>query len=168
MGIGKAIEPFGSESRFLRLSLQFDADLKPNGLPPEEAYTNKFIILGQGAEDRMICDVGPYGSSRWAIRCHKGIDGPPNGTDNVDLHVGQWDKLQIEVRGGVKAAIKLWLNNNNYEKPTAQSTGNFSLESTSWKTLGIGFYHNGVITRGGAMGMTYGDVEWSTRFDPAW
>jgi len=172
-GWGKNITHPSGQSRFMRFSLRIASGLNPSGVG--DVWTDKFIILGQGSNDRMICQISPSmalssdpSHQFLGLRCSKGIDGPPNAAEPVPITLGAFEKWQIEVRGGSNAVIKMWKNNGTYTAPNTASVGNFSLDSASWGVLGVGFYQNAAIGPTGSLAFAVGDFVWADTFDPNW
>ena len=67
-------------------------------------------------------------------------------------------------------SIAVWIDTNDYARPTARTPGNYSLDTTNWQFLGVGFYVN--TPRSQSQDLVAlriaDDVELAAGFDPAW
>lgn len=137
-------------------------------------WESKFLILGDGGDagSRVICGLRDNGQTTdtLSIECMRNIDGGDHSTGLQPLTLGTWHSIQVEARSGPEASIAIWIDNNNYARPTARSAGAFSLGTTNWQFLGVGFYA-GVSRAQNADLVTIriaDDVELGTGFDPNW
>jgi hypothetical protein len=134
----------------------------------------KFMILGDGgnAAGRVICNMRDNGrsSDTMSIECQRNIDGGDHSTGLLPLTLGTWHDVQVEARSGPAASIAVWVDNNDYARPTARTTGRFQLETTNWKFLGVGFYAG--VPRSQSRDLVVlriaDDIEFGTGFDPTW
>ena len=137
-------------------------------------WESKFIILGDGGNSggRVICNLRDNGSSidTMSIECQRNIDGGDHSTGLLPLTLGTWHSLQIEARSGSAASIAVWIDNNDYSRPTRRTTGNFSLDTTNWRFVGVGFYVN--VPRSSSQDLVAlriaDDIELGSGFDPTW
>ncbi len=137
-------------------------------------WESKFIILGDGSNalGRVICNLRDNGRSidTMSIECQRNIDGGDHSTGLLPLTLGTWHSIQIEARSGSAASIAIWIDNNDYNRPTGRTTGNFSLDTTNWRFVGVGFYVN--VPRPSNQSLVAlriaDDVEFGTGFDPTW
>ena len=137
-------------------------------------WESKFLILGDGGNSagRMICAMRDNGRTidTMSIECQRNIDGGDHSTGLIPLTLGTWHDLQIEARSGSAASIAIWVDTNDYNRPTSRTTGNFSLETTNWRFLGVGFYVN--VPRPSSQDLVVlriaDDVEFGSGFDPTW
>lgn len=134
----------------------------------------KFLILGDGsnAGGRMICNLRDNGRTEdtMSIECQRNIDGGDHSTGLLPLTLGAWHDIQVEARSGPTASIAVWIDNNDYARPNGRTTGNFSLDTTNWRFVGVGFYVNTPRSQSeNQVALRIADdVELGTGFDPAW
>jgi hypothetical protein len=140
----------------------------------QAAWDSKFLILGDGGRElsRVICILRDDGRSpdTMSIECQRNIDGGDHSTGLLSLTLGTWHDIQVEARSGSAASIAVWIDNNDYARPNARTTGNFSLETINWKFLGVGYYANTTRKQDEdqvALRVA-DDVELGSGFDPAW
>ncbi|MFN0062051.1 MAG: hypothetical protein ACKVPX_06005 [Myxococcaceae bacterium] len=174
-GTSVPVAPQGS-TRYIRLRIRFLAPLNLTGNPPEGAWTDKFIILGDGSDStsRVIVELRPTTSvSSVSTRIQRNIDGEPNRTSPVDLEANTWHSIQYEIRSSsasaANARLAFWLNgaNANHGAPTAQS-GSFVLNTHQWSNLNIGYYSNGSLAPNGRLSFQIAGAEYDDEFDPNW
>lgn len=162
-GHGIPITLPSGQSIFATFSLRLGTGFNASGAG--DVWTDKFMIWGQGADSRVICHLAPStGITDVWLWCSQGIAAYPQGTQRVQLTVGQLHKVQLEVKS---SQLKLWLDNGTYASPTSQS-GSISVATQTWSLLGIGFYHNARVSSSGRVDLTYGDVVLRPTFDPNW
>lgn len=139
------------------------------------AWSAKFLILGDGGDalGRVICNLRDDGmtADTMSIECGRNIDGEDHSTGLQPLTLGAWHSIQIEARSGPTATIAIWIDTNDYARPTSRTRGRFSLLSEQWKFLGVGFF----ATAGGEgpprdleVLRIADDVELAASFDPTW
>lgn len=169
---GQGDEPAGT-LRFIRVRIWIPGNAGSlNGY--HGAWESKFIILGDGSNalGRVICNLRDNGRTidTMSIECQRNIDGGDHSTGLLPLTLGTWHSLQIEARSGSSASIAVWIDNNDYNRPTSRTTGNFSLDTTNWRFVGVGFYVN--VPRPSSQNVVAlriaDDVELGTGFDPTW
>jgi len=137
-------------------------------------WESKFIILGDGSNElgRVICNLRDNGQTidTMSIECQRNIDGGDHSTGLLPLTLGTWHDIQIEARSGSAASVAVWIDNNDYNRPTGRTTGRFALETTNWRFLGVGFYVN--VPRPSSQDLVAlrvaDDIELGSGFDPAW
>jgi hypothetical protein len=107
-----------------------------------------------------------------SIECGRNIDGGDHSTGLQPLTLGTWHSIQVEARSGPNASIALWVDNNDYKRPTSRTTGRFTLVATQWKFVGVGFYAGSNGTQRGGENLVVlriaDDVELGSAFDPTW
>jgi hypothetical protein len=169
---GGGDEPAGT-MRFIRVRIWIPGNAGSlNGY--HGGWESKFIILGDGSNalGRVICNLRDNGrsSDTMSIECQRNIDGGDHSTGLLPLTLGTWHSLQIEARSGSSASIAVWIDNNDYSRPTGRTTGNFSLDTTNWRFVGVGFYVN--VPRPSTQNLVAlriaDDIEFGTGFDPTW
>jgi hypothetical protein len=138
------------------------------------AWDAKFLILGDGGNGmaRVICNLRDNGQTpdTMSVECQRNIDGGTHSTGLLPLTLGTWHDIQVEARSGPAASIAVWIDNNDYARPNGRTTGQFSLDTTNWRFLGVGYYagtpraqNQDVVAIRIA-----DDVEFGTGFDPTW
>lgn len=171
-GTGNGDEPAGT-IRFIRVRIWIPGSAGSLG-GYHGGWESKFIILGDGSNalGRVICNLRDNGRSidTMSIECQRNIDGGDHSTGLLPLTLGTWHSIQIEARSGSPASIAVWIDNNDYNRPSGRTTGNFSLDTTNWRFVGVGFYVN--VPRPSTQDLVAlriaDDVELGSGFDPAW
>lgn len=152
-------------TRYMRLKLRVLSPLNLTGNPPEGAWTDKFIILGDGggSGSRVIVELRPTtGADTIGTRIQRNIDGEPARTAVRDLVPGQWHALQWEVRSGPDGQLTMWLDGVQ----VAQS-GVFPL-GAGWDNVALGYYSNGTLAPSSRLSFQVAAFEYDDVFDPAW
>jgi hypothetical protein len=165
-------EPAGA-MRFMRVRIWIPGPAgQLNGY--HGGWEAKFLILGDGSNalGRVICNLRDNGRTpdTMSIECQRNIDGGDHSTGLLPLTLGTWHDIQVEARSGPQASIAVWIDNNDYARPTGRTTGTFSLDTTNWRFMGVGFYVN--TPRAQSQDLVAlriaDDVEFGTGFDPTW
>lgn len=143
-----------------------------------QGFESKFIIHADGAPNgsRVICGLRDNGltSDTIAFECMRNVDGPEHGTVKQALTLGVWHSIQVEARSGSRGVIRVWVDTNDYSRPTSSTersgTSAFSLGTTNWNSFGLGFYQG--VTRTIAQDTVIfrlaDDAEFGRTFDPNW
>jgi hypothetical protein len=169
---GSGDEPSGT-MRFMRVRVWIPGPAgQLNGY--HGGWEAKFMILGDGSNalGRVICNLRDNGRTpdTMSIECQRNIDGGDHSTGLLPLTLGTWHDIQVEARSGSSASIAVWIDNNDYARPTGRTTGAFSLDTTNWRFLGVGFYVN--MPRAQSQDLVAlrvaDDVELGSGFDPTW
>lgn len=169
---GQGPEPDGT-IRFMRVRLWIPGPAgRLNGY--HGAWESKFLILGDGGDagGRVICGLRDDGrtTDTMSIECMRNIDGGDHSTGLQPLTLGTWHNIQVEARSGANASIAIWIDNNDYNRPTSRTRGTFSLTTGNWQFLGVGFYAG--VSRAQSQNLVTiriaDDAELGTGFDPGW
>lgn len=136
-------------------------------------WSAKFLILGDGGDalGRVICNLRDDGRSpdTMSIECGRNIDGEDHSTGLQPLTLGEWHSIQVEARSGADASIAIWIDNNDYKRPTSRTTGRYSLVTEAWKFLGVGFFATSPGNDRDQPALRIADdVELATTFDAGW
>jgi hypothetical protein len=100
------------------------------------------------------------------------LDGGEDNADTPPINVGEWVNVQIEVDSSTSTssadgAYKIWINNNDYSRPTAQRT-NIQLNPVLWRYVFLGAYNNNGLQPDGVHSWRQTGFEAATTFDAAW
>lgn len=142
----------------------------------DNAYSAKFVILGDGGNDRMICNLRDNGmsSDTLAFECGKNINGGTDYTDKLraQFTLGVWHSVQVMAQSGssLRCNVRVWLDSNDFANPTSCNVGPTSFGVENWNFVGVGFYgaSNRTITTDTPAFRIADDVEFDDQFDPNW
>jgi hypothetical protein len=86
--------------------------------------------------------------------------------------VGQWLDIQIELissstTSSGNGGYKIWINNNDYNNPTAQRSG-FQLNTTNWRLVGFGYFANHGLAADGIHKWTHSNFQVASAFASNW
>ena len=174
----EASDPPPGARRFYRWRMRFDPASNWRGVYWQDGrpitITNKILMVGDGC-GRNRCRVvvsyrGRDDGSAADIRV--AIDGGESPTQDVRLKKGEWLDLQIEAASSTTpssrdGAFKLWVNANDYARPTASAAG-IQLNPLGWRYVFFGAYNNNGLAKGGAQTFRVAGFEVADSFDPAW
>ncbi len=130
---------------------------------------NKLLIIGQGCGSRcrvIFTTETTAGSS--SIRNFRiQIDGGADLVDSGSYRAGQWLNIQIELHAANNGGYKVWINNQNFNRPTMQRTG-IVLNSSNWRYVWLGAFMNDGLARDGVNVFRLADFQVSGSFNPNW
>jgi hypothetical protein len=175
----EANDPAYGSRRYYRFRVRWstDSNFRSAHLDTGELgnHTNKQLIVGQGCSTgscRFILNTaGDIGSRR--VNFFMAKDG---GEDQVETDyvypVGQWLHVQVELqasssRGAANGGYKLWINNNDYSRPTIQRT-NIVLDAANWRYVWFGAFNNAGLQSNGVNTWQQTDFQVATTFASNW
>ncbi len=169
-GVDMGAAPGSGVARYIRLKFRVvsgsncRAHDSFDGTSPV-AMRTKLYILGDGASGRSIIDVEcEPDASTYRIRMQR--DGGTEG-EVTGLGIGTAYNVQVEAVSGASGSLRIWVNNNTYGSPNAESLG-LSMGAATWDQFGFGYYSNRMITSSGSFGLEYWAAEVGTTFDASW
>jgi hypothetical protein len=160
------------ESAFIRFRMKFDDNFRWDNGSQSIKMSNmgiggdRIIIFNRGPNESLPCcgDDGKYDEGRFSIG--RGITevcaGPANGT------YGEWLHIQMEAKSGQNGtgSFKIWVNNNDYDNPTAVA-GGFSFGVTNWSgQFNFGEFMTDPPARN--QGFIYDDFELANTWASSW
>ncbi len=167
--------PQGS-TRYYRFRLRYTPETIFNGYNSSGGtgrMLNKYLIVGDGCGSncRPILQAYTYdmtGNFRVTLQ----IDGGAYPITVDNLTAGVWYDIQLELNtssstSNPNGSYKMWVNNNNYSSPSAQTSG-FQLNPVRWGYVAFGFYSNHVVTSQGQVGMILTDFQAARSFNSNW
>ena len=171
-------DPPQGARRFYRWRMRFDPANNWRGTFWQDGspinITNKILMVGDGC-GRNNCRVivsyrGVPDGSGAEVRI--AIDGGVTPTPDVFLPKGQWLDIQLEADSSTTTssgdgAFKLWVNNNDYTRPTSQITG-IQLNPVRWGYVFLGAYNNNGLASGGVQNFRVAGFQAATTFDASW
>ena len=162
--------PGGGAVRYFRWRMFFPTNTNFSG-GSLGAVVNKLLIVGDGCGDgcRVIVTYGPR-TGNTDVNMTVQIDGGISPITVTNLPKGQWLNIQIEIRGstgGNNGGYKIWVNNNNYNSPSAQ-LGTISLTAREWNQVKFGAYCNANLASNGVNDWRHANFEAATAFDANW
>jgi hypothetical protein len=153
---------------YVRLRLKAVGKQSDDGV--DDVWTNKFIIIGDGSDSgsRVIVEMRrSEHHDSLATRIQRNIDGDDARTRFVDIPRDELVSLQYEAKSGPAGRVAIWMNRNEYDKPTATSP-TFDLSPRAWNNVNLGYYSNASLARSGRIVFEVTDLEVGGAFDPAW
>ena len=131
------------------------------------ALRHKRLLIGNGqsAGQRMILNVNVYEDTGLPHIEAIFDSSPVISTGTFALNT--WVAIQVEVRFGPNAYIKIWLNNDNFAAPTAElASGNYNQTDTDFVSFGM--YTNNPLPLGGIHTWRDAGFRISSNFDNNW
>jgi hypothetical protein len=173
-------DPPQGARRYYRWRMRFSPDTNfravdwGNGSSPS-ALVNKVFLVGDGGRTdrcRVILEYTADPDAGNVRRMRLQIDGGEDPALSGPWPIGQWLNIQIEVDSSSTPSspdggYKLWINNNDYGSPTAQTTG-ITLLTSNWKFVRLGAFVSHGLASGGVHAFRHTDFQASTTFDPNW
>lgn len=169
----EAQNPAQGARRYYRFRMRFSPGTNFRGTDSDGSsttLTNKVLILGDGCgrDCRVILNYRGQTNGRTSLKLQ--IDGGAHLIETNEVAVGQWFTVQIEVDSSTTTSsrdgsYKIWINNNNYNSPSAQTSG-FQLNPTNWRWVLFGAYENDGLAANGEHSFRLSGFEASTTFDP--
>jgi hypothetical protein len=138
------------------------------------ALTNKLMIVGDGCGRNCRFILSYTGGERpgQLTLVRLALDGGENLVDTAPVNYGEWLNVQIELDSSSTTSsgdglYKIWINNNDYSRPTAQRVG-FQLNPVGWRNVKFGAFNNDGLTAGGIHIWRHTDFQVATSFDANW
>lgn len=136
---------------------------------------NKILMIGDGCgrnRCRVIVSYRGATNGTQAEFLRIALDGGEDPADTPPVNVGAWIDVQIEIDSSTTTssgdgAYKIWINNNDYSRPTAQRTG-IQLNPVRWRYVFLGAYNNNGLQSDGVHAVRQTGFQASTGFDPTW
>lgn len=174
----EAQNPAQGARRFYRWRLRFSPTTNFRGIyldGSQTTLTNKILMVGDGCGRntcRVIVSYRGGDNGRQASFLRVALDGGEVPADTPPLNVGEWIDIQIELDSSSSTsssdgAFKIWINNNDYSRPTAQRTG-IQLNPVNWRYVSLGAYENNGLQSGGVHSFRIAGFQAATSFDSAW
>ena len=177
-GFVEGSDPSRGARRYYRWRMYFTPDSNmrsrswADGSPTGAA--NKLLIVGDtcGTSCRFIltyeADVSNNRIGYFRIQ----LDGGANLADTQPYSLGTWLNIQVELTSSTTSSsgngsYKIWINNNNYNSPSAQRSG-FQLNPTNWRMVGFGYFSNHGLASNGVHKWRHTDFQVATSFDANW
>ena len=174
-GLLEAQQPAQGSRRYYRWWMRFSPTTNFRGLHGDGSpttLTNKVLIVGDGcgrSDCRVIVNYrgnSNYRQANFRIQ----IDGGDQLVDAPPVDVGMWFSVQVELDSSTSTssrdgAYKIWINNNDYSRPTAQRSG-FQLNPVGWNYVMLGGYNNDGLASNGVHSFRQTGFEASLQFDP--
>jgi len=174
----EASDPPQGSRRFYRWRMRFSPQTNFRGVYSTDGspttLTNKILILGDGCGSRCRVILSYRGAENGtqARYFRVALDGGEDPADTPAVNVGQWVDVQLEVDSSTSSSsndggYKIWINNNDYSRPTAQRMG-IVLNPTRWRYVFFGAYNNNGLQSGGVHAYRHTGFEASTAFNASW
>jgi len=173
----EASDPAPGARRFYRWRMRFTPETNFRGVYSNDGspttLTNKILIIGDGCGDRCRVIVSYRGAEgvRQARYMRVAIDGGEDPADAPAISVGAWVNVQLEIIASTgsnpNGGYKLWINSNDYNRPTAQRTG-ILLQPLRWRYVFFGAYNNNGLQSDGIHAYRHTGFEAATAFDSSW
>ncbi|WP_291982187.1 hypothetical protein [Luteitalea sp.] len=170
-------DPPQGARRFYRWRMRFSPQTNFRGLQWQDGspttLTNKILMVGDGCGRNNCRVIVSYrGTGGQTASLTVAIDGGASPTPGVILPVGQWLDVQVEADSATTTssrdgAFKLWINSNDYARPTAQITG-IQLNPVNWRYVFFGAYNNNGLASNGVHSFRQAGFQASTTFDANW
>lgn len=137
-----------------------------DGGQPEPMRT-KILIVGDGGDGRTIA----------SIECTNGVgtydlylqnDGGTVGIES-GLAFDTWYSVQVRtlISSVGSGSMSMWLNNDTFGSPD-QTQGSLTTGTTTYDTVGLGYYSNRNVTSSGTFSMEFAKLEYADTFDASW
>lgn len=175
----EAQDPAQGSRRYYRWRMRFSPTTNFRGLYWQDGsrttLTNKILMVGDGcgrSRCRVIVSYRGADNGRQAQFLRVALDGGDDPADSGPINVGEWVDIQIELdssstSSSTDGAYKIWINNNDYSRPTAQRTG-IVLNPVNWRYVFFGAYENNGLASDGVHSFRHTGFQASTAFDAAW
>jgi hypothetical protein len=175
----EANDPSQGSRRYYRWRMWFSPTTNFRGIGwgsgDPDGLQNKLLIIGDtcGSRCRFILTYQAERDRGRIENFRLQLDGGVDLVDTGAYPVGQWLDIQIELASGstsstANGGYKIWVNNNNYNAPTAQR-GNMVLRPVNWKYVFIGgFMNDGLDANGGVHTYRQADFQVASTFDANW
>jgi hypothetical protein len=172
-------DPSQGSRRFYRWRMRFSPTTNFKGVYSTDGgattLTNKILMIGDGCgrnRCRVIVSYRGADNQRQIQFLRIQLDGGEDNADTPPINVGEWVNVQIEVDSSTSTssadgAYKIWINNNDYSRPTAQRT-NIQLNPVLWRYVFLGAYNNNGLQPDGVHSWRQTGFEAATTFDAAW
>lgn len=176
-GYIEPVDPPQGARRFYRWRMRFSPDTNFRAVDSSGArlgVTNKILMVGDTCgrnRCRIIVTIRRNGDANEGL-FDMAIDGGETPTPRVVIRTGQWVDIQIEAdssttTSSADGAFKVWINNNDYSRPSAQITG-IQLNPVNWRYVFLGAYNNFGLAPDGVHTFRLAAFQASTTFDAAW
>lgn len=174
----EASDPPQGARRFYRWRMRFSPATNFRGVYSQDGSPtplgNKLLMVGDGCgrnSCRVIVGYRGEGTTNTATM-NVVIDGGTSPTPSVPIRVGEWLDIQVEADSSATTssgdgAFKLWINNNDYARPTAQITG-IQLNPLNWRYVFLGSYQNHGLRSDGVHAFRQTGFQAATTFDSNW
>lgn len=136
--------------------------------------TNKLLIVGQGCGSNRCRVILNHNGERSdaSVSFRLQIDGGADAVDTPSYQRGQWLHVQVELDASSSGSTadggyKMWVNNNDYSRPSAQRTG-IVLNASNWRYVWLGAFMNDGLASDGIHVWRQTDFQAATSFDNAW
>ncbi len=174
----EASDPPQGARRFYRMRMRFSPSSNFRGIFRDgtpTTQTNKVLMVGDGCgrnSCRVIVSYRGGDNGRQVEFLRVALDGGEVPADTPPLSVGQWLDIQIELDSSTTTsssdgAFKIWINNNDYSRPTAQRTG-IQLNPVRWRYTFLGAYNNNGLASDGVHSFRQTGFQAATTFDANW
>ena len=175
-GYVEGSDPSPGSRRYYRFRMYFTPDSNMRSRHWQDGSAtgseNKLLIVGDtcGSNCRFIFTYDADTTNNRIGNFRLQIDGGANLVDTPPYNFGQWLNIQIELQStgaGSTGGYKIWINNNNYNSPTAQRSG-FQFNPTNWRMVGFGYFSNHGLASNGIHKWRHADFQVATSFDANW
>ena len=174
----EAVDPSQGSRRYYRWRMWFSPNTNFRGVGWEDGnpsgLQNKLLIIGDtcGSRCRFILTYQADRNSGQVKNFRLQLDGGVDLADTGAYPIGQWLDIQVELQSGSSSstsngAYKIWVNNNNYNSPSAQRTG-IVLRPDNWKYVFIGGFMNDGLASDGVHTYRQTDFQVATTFNSNW